>query len=66
MRELCAALNTGHLDGVTKTCADFQEQNQEPEGFGASAELRQAPILTHRRNDLKPGLNDRRLIEKYK
>ena len=29
------------------------------------AELRQALILTHRRNDLKLGLIDRRLIEKY-
>ena len=58
MRELCAALNTGHLDGVTTTCADFQEQNQEPDEI-CSAELRQALILTHRRNDLKLGLNDR-------
>jgi len=47
------------------TWADFQEQNQEPDEI-CSAELRQALILTHRRNDLKLGLNDRRLIEKYK
>jgi hypothetical protein len=52
---------------MTKTCADFQERNEKPEVV-SEPELRErtdSAMLTPPWKRSKPGLIDRRLIEKY-